>query len=346
MTRGRSWPPRRWNPSAQLARDLLADTVQAPWLKPSTADSVATMRAEHVYRSVTQSAPSAELPGNLLSKVQQLDHEIALLQSIRVGPDPALGRAVFGIESSAWRGKAVKHARAMLARTTRYVNTQLQGISIRGVGRHAIYHVTFGGKNSTVPVVIHSLLPYGVRVGLLVQADNARVTGQTASIYVPPQSYSFTVTLTVHVHSDHGKIRLSLIAPQRSALYGHRLPAYPLVILVHPTDFGTVALGICAVALALFVVGSAFRAIRLGRPTPPAATDDLDDAADPVAPPDYSAPLDSGTGITDGAFLDLANRPPYPDSVGADPSDLASAGAAVLDQEPASPSRRATEERR
>jgi Family of unknown function (DUF6049) len=373
-------PPRRWNPSAQLATQLLADTVQAPWLKPSTADHVATMRAEHVYPSVTRSAPSAELPANLLSKVHKLDQQIALLQSIRVRPDAALGRAVFGIESSAWRGKAVKHARAMLARTSRYVTTQLQGISIRGVGRHAIYHVTFGGKNSTVPVAIHSLLHYQVRVGLLVQAVKATVTGQTSSITVPPESYSATVTLTVHVHSGHGRIRLSLIAPRASAFADHPcgaagtpsacspLPAYPLVIVVHPTDFGTIALGICAVALALFVIGSAVRAIRLGRPTPPTETDELDDEggqlqSDPgrrlatpssrapsltagFLPLDNSAPHDSGSGIRQEGLLDLANQRQYPDSVGADRSDLTSAGTSVLDQEPASPSRQATEERR
>jgi len=383
-------PPRRWNPSGQLANGLLADTVQAPWLKPSTADQLATMPAEHVYPAVTRSAPSAELPGDLLRKVSKLDHQIALLQSIRVRPDPALGRAVSGIESSAWRGEGLKHAHAMLARTTRYVNSQLQGISIQGVGRHATYHVTFGGSVAPVNVVVHSQLHYSVQVGLLVRADNATVTGHTVScdhgrctagpIIVPPGNFSFAVKLTVHVHSQHGKIRLSLIAPQGSR---QPLPAYPLVIVVHPTDFGTIALGICAVALALFVIGSAFRAIKLGKPAPPDAPDDLDDPADEaatptgpraaagadpgpgfvpphaaparpvgtrspsgwVAPPDHSAPHDRGAGIAHDGFPDLANRPEYPDSVGSDRSDLASAGPSVVDQEPASPSRRATEER-
>jgi hypothetical protein len=274
-------PPRHWNPSGQLANDLLADTIQAPWLRPITADHMATMRAEHLYPSVMQSDPGAERPTDLLSKINKLDHQIALLQSIRVKPDPALPRAVFGIESSAWHGNAVMHARHMLARTLRYVNTQLRGISLRGVGRHSTYHVTFGGKNSTINVVIHSQLHYTVRVALLVRSDKATVTGVPAYITVQPESYSVAATLTVHVHSQHGKIRLSLIAPGGSAMAGHPLPAYPLVIVVHPTDFGTIALGICAVALALFVIGSAFRAIRFGRPEPPGAGDDLDDGAGP-----------------------------------------------------------------
>jgi Family of unknown function (DUF6049) len=398
-------PPRHWNPSAQLANDLLADTVQAPWLRPATADQMASMRAEHLYPSVTQSEPSAELPSDLLSKIHKLDHQIALLQSIRVKPDPALGRAVFGIESSAWRGDAVKHARTMLARTLRYVNTQLRGISLRGVGRHSTYHVTFGGKNSTINVAIHSQLHYFVRVALLVQSDKATVTGEPPYITVPPGNYSVPVTLTVHVHSQHGKIRLSLIAPEGSAMARHPLPAYPLVIVVHPTDFGTIALGICAVALALFVIGSAFRAIRVGGPPPPEAGDDLDDGAGPpetdpgerpfapqragheslreadvagpgplspadeaastallagapattarslsrsgwIAPPGDSAPRDHRGGFTSGGLPDLGNRREYPDSVGSDRSDLASAEPSVVDQEPASLGRRATEEHR
>jgi hypothetical protein len=363
-------PPRRWNPPSQLANELLADTVQAPWLTPSTADQMATVRAEHIYPAVTRSEPSRELPGDLLSKVHGLDHQIALLQSIRVQPDPALERAVFYIESSAWRGRAVTHARAMLARTSRYVNTQLHGISIQGVGKHATYHVTFGGSVAPVNVAIHSQLHYAVRVGLLIQADNATVTGQRTMITVPAENFSRAATLTIHVHSEHGKIQLSLISPR-----GNPLPAYPLVIIVHPTDFGTIALGICAVVLALFVVGSAFRAIRLGRPTPPGATDELDDAAGPpepdpgvrgyvprsgehatarqaespsgwITPPDHSAQRDTGAGITHGGFLDLTNRPDYPDSVGGDRSDLASAGPSFVDQEPAAPSRRTTEEHR
>jgi Family of unknown function (DUF6049) len=398
-------PPRHWNPSGQLANNLLADTIQAPWLRPTTADQMARMRAEHLYPSVTQSDPSAQLPRDLLSKINKLDHQVALLQSIRVKPDPALGRAVFGIESSAWRGDAVKHARTMLARTLRYVNTQLRGISLRGVGRHSIYHVTFGGKNSTINVVIHSQLHYSVRVALLVQSDKATVTGEPPYITVPPGNYSVPVTLTVHVHSQHGKIRLSLIAPEGSAMARHPLPAYPLVIVVHPTDFGTIALGIGAVALALFVIGSAFRAIRVGRPPPPGAGDDLDDGAGPpetdagersvapqrggheslreadvagpgppsaadeavstaflagapattarslsrsgwIAPPGDSASRDHRGGITSGGLHDLGNRREYPDSVGSDRSDLASAEPSVVDREPASPGRRATEEHR
>src|SRR5215468_1491158 len=47
-------PPRRWDPPRQLASDLLADTVSAPWLRPSTVSQLAAMRQQHVYPSVLQ----------------------------------------------------------------------------------------------------------------------------------------------------------------------------------------------------------------------------------------------------------------------------------------------------
>ena len=330
-------PPRRWDPPRQLASNLLAETVSAPWLKPSTAGQLVTMRSERIYPSFTQSDPGAELPGRLLSKVSKLDHRLALLQSIRVRPDPALNRAVLGIESSAWRGKGGKHARALLARTTRYVNSQLGGISIRGVSvrggnKHVPYHVTFGGKTAPVNVVIHNALRYTVQVGLLVQANHAEVSGKDLTrITIPPENFSSAVTLTVHVQSKQGKIRLTLVSPKGTPLAGHPLPAAPLVIIVHPTNFGTLALAIFAVALALFVTGSAFRAIRNGRPAFPSAPDGgPDDPAGPEALDEHArsaAPEEQNPSAASGEpELSAAPEKPAPSAAGAEPAPSAASG--------------------
>jgi Family of unknown function (DUF6049) len=318
-------PPRRWDPPSQLASNLLAETVSAPWLKPSTAGQLATMRPERVYPSFTQSARDAELSGHLLDKVSKLDQQLALLQSIRAQPDPALNRAILGIESSAWRGKGGKHAQALLARTTRYMNSQLNGISIRGVSnrpgtKHVPYHVTFGGKTASVNVVIHNALRYKVKVGLLVQAEHVTVTGQPHLISIPPESYSGPVTLTVHVQAKHGTIRLSLISPK-----GSPLPANRLVIRVHATNFGTFALAIFAIALALFVIASAFRAIRNGRPAFPSAAPSAaggwpDDPSSPAARSESARPASPDDAAR--AALEDPGRSGSPD----EPARSASAG--------------------
>ncbi len=290
-------PPRRWDPPRQLASGLLADTASAPWLAPSTAGQMIAQRPERIYPKVTQSASPAELPAMLLHDVSKLDHRIELLQSIRVKPDPALSRAIFGVESSAWRGGGAKHARLLFERTNRYVRSQLHGVTIRaGGGSHNAYHVTLGGKTAPVPIVIHNALRYGVKVGLRVEATRAKVTGSLRTIYVPQLGYSHAVKLTVRVKGEHGKIRLSLVAPSGSALAGHPLPALPLLIFAHPTHLGTIALTIIAVALALFVVASAARAIRAGRPEPPDDVNDLDGSTQPPTPDEHAAgPEGDGT---------------------------------------------------
>ena len=316
-------PPRRWDPPRQLASGLLADTVSAPWLQPSTMSQMVAQRPERVYKKVTQNASPAELPAKLLHDVSKLDHRIELLQSIRVKPDPALSRAIFGIESAAWRGGAAKHARLLFKRTSRYVGSQLHGISIRGGGgRHNAYHVTFGGKTAPVNVVIRNDLRYPVRVGLHVEASQANVTGEPRFIRVPALSYSNPVKLTVRVKGKHGKIRLSLMAPDGSRLADHPLPAFPLVIIVHPTDFGTVALVICAAVLALFVIASAARAIKTGRAAPPDDANDLDGSTRPPTPGEHASVPRPDEAQRRGP---AAGDPPAPASYGRTAPDRAEA---------------------
>lgn len=315
-------PPRRWNPAMALAYGLLADTAHAPWLRPSTAGQLISMHQEKLYKPLPQFRSRRQLPARLLRQVARCDRKVALLESIRVRPDPVLHRAVFGIESSAWRAGRTRHAKAMLTRTDQFVESQLRGLSIESGGKKHKLYVTSGGKVSSVHVLIHNGLGYPVKVGLTVRASNATVQGQQRSVTIPARSYSAPVRLTVLVPgSTPGRIRLGLTSP-----HGTSLPFGQLTIQVHPTDFGTFALVICAAALAVFVAASAARAIRHGRPAPPS-----DPTSPDAGPPDSADPPD---------------RPEYPDSVFPDPPDMPSAGPAILAQERAAPSGRSTEERR
>jgi hypothetical protein len=325
-------PPRRWDPTSSLAGELLGETVHAPWLRSASASQLVAMKPEHVYKKVTQYGTIGAHTKRLLNSVSTLDRKIALLQAISVSKDPRLYRAVADIESSAWRGKAAKQATATLQRTSRYVDRQLRGVTISvGGGGRSVEHVTFGGSTAPVNVVIHNGLSYKVKVGLLVQASGATVTGQPRTVTIGPDSFSFNpVKLIVHVNGSHARIRLTLTAPLSSGLPGrapHPLPATPLVILVHPTEFGIIALVIVAIALALFVIASAFRAIRHGRPGPPGETAVLD-------------------GADDSSPAVLGSRPEQTASVGHDHSELTPAGPAAADQEATARSWRADQERR
>jgi len=322
-------PPRRWDPTSSIARELLGETVSAPWLQPSTASQLVAMKPEHVYKKVTQYGKIGAHTRRLLNSVSTLDRKIALLQAMSVEPDPNLYRAVADIESSAWRGKAAKQATATLRRTSQYVDRQLHGVTISvGGGGRSVEHVTFGGSTAPVIVVIHNGLSYAVNVGLVVQASHATVTGAPPTVTIGPHSFSFNpVKLKVHVNGSHARIRLTLTAPPGSSLRGHPLPAAPLLILVHTTEFGVIALIIVAIALAIFVIASAFRAIRHGRPRP------QEESVSPEGPDD-SSPAEMG------------KRPEHTDNVGQDQSELTPAGPAAADQQPAATSWRANQERR
>jgi len=179
----------------------------------------------------------------------------------------------------------VAHAWALLKQAKGYVNRQLGGVTIQsGGGRHRAYRVTLGGKTGSVPLAIHSDLRYPVRVALRVVASHATVKGWRGSITVPPLGYSRAVKLNVHVKGAQARIKLTLVSPANTSRAEHPLPTSRLVIVAHPTDFGTVVLVLFAAALALFVILSAARAIKNGRPEPPEDSDDIDGGTQPPAP--------------------------------------------------------------
>ena len=99
-------PPRRWDPPAGLASDLLRETVSAPWLHPASLGELAAV--QHPPGQVSRQAPDAvshaELGRSLLAQARQLDQQVKLLQSIQQNPDLTLDYGVAAVESAAWRG--------------------------------------------------------------------------------------------------------------------------------------------------------------------------------------------------------------------------------------------------
>jgi len=352
-------PPRRWDPPGQLASSLLSDTVTAPWLSASTVGQIESQPDQRSGLPPYQAGRG--LSRRLLQAVSRLDAQIALLQSIRVGPNPILNHAVFGIESSSWRGRNGKLAEVMLDRTQRYVDRQFGGLAIIGSP-----YVTLGGKVSTVPVVIRNTLNYSVRVRLVLQATNATVTLARPVVLVHAHSYSTPLRLIVHASgSGSGIIRLSLTSPGHAALPVH------LLMHVKPTEFGALVLVICAAVLAVFVIASAARALRHGRPAARAEKQERAEreqaereeaereeravGGEPGAfgpgtygpgPPNGAPGLAAGPGggLSDDP-LDARGQLRYADNVVTDGPELRPAGQATAGQESAAPGRRPTEER-
>ena len=274
-------PPRRWNPPAGLAQGLLAETASVPWLRPVSVTQLVTAKlpAGQPVRQPPTSRARGGLTSKLLRQVKDLDRRVALLQSIRLRPDPSLSVAVAGVESSAWQGAAGGlQAQALLDRVSGYLSSQQQALTITKP-----LPITMGGLKGSPPVSISSHLTYPVRVRLQVSVPGGAgvVISAPAIRTIPPDSV-VNIKLNVHAATVGSTIiHLALLAPN-----GTVLPGSTVAMTIRATQFGTLVLVILAAALGIFMITSAARAIRQGgaaRDTDPPGSgqDDAGGAGDP-----------------------------------------------------------------
>jgi hypothetical protein len=253
-------PPRQWNPTASLATALLTESDDAPWLRPASVSSLISVDSS--AGQVPRVRPPGtkygrgELHRSLLRKVKGLEASIRLQASMfGAARSTYLAGAVAAVESSAWRGHP-RQAKALLASVSAYLRGQERQVRIIDTGQD-----TLTGKSGSVPVSINNRLGRTVTVLLRVRAPSGRMT-------VRPLVTSVTIgkhqqrTVVVKVRSavaGSTVLRLSLAAPN-----GAPLPGTQAKLTVDATHFGTTALVIVAIAIAVFVVTAIARAIRRG----------------------------------------------------------------------------------
>jgi hypothetical protein len=172
-----------------------------------------------------------------------------------------LSTAVDAVESSAWRGgrRAQRPAAQLLRHELSFVTGKLAQVGIVTSGR-----VTLGGKEGDVPVSVRNNLaqPVTVQVRARVPAeDQVTIAPYKRLVRVPAKS-SATVRIPVRAAAAGSKtITLWLATPEGAAL-----PGRPTSLTVTATHFGTLAIVIISVALVVFVLSAAARAIRRGGP--------------------------------------------------------------------------------
>jgi hypothetical protein len=267
-------PPRRWDPGAALASSLLDETVHTPWLRPaSLASLVAT---PHPTGQVRREGPPkyqvsrSELRAPLLRQVQQLNNQIGLLTSILAHPPPRyLSTAVAAIESSAWRGQPSgrRTARQLLRKVSAFVAAQQRQVRIIDPLR-----VTLGGKSGEVPVSIRNGLRQAVRVRLRVGVSSAGrvVIGNPKKLITVPAGQQKTIKIPVKA-AEAGTTTLTLELTNPG---GQPLPGSTAQVTVEATHFGTMAIVIIGIALAVFVITAIGRAIRRGIRQPGGGSDE------------------------------------------------------------------------
>jgi hypothetical protein len=260
-------PPRRWDPSLSLASTLLDETATAPWLHPATLASIVAdgppPGSPARRRPPLHLVSRGELTGALLRQVRNpLAAQVRLLDSILTkGGQGYLSTAVDAVESSAWRGnrKAQRPAAQLLRHELSFVTGKLAQVRIVTSGR-----VTLGGKAGDVPVSVRNNLaqPVTVQVRASVPAgDQVTIAPYKRLVTVPAKSQA-TVRIPVRAAAAGSKtLTLWLATPGGAAL-----PGKPTTLTVTATHFGTLAIVIISVALVVFVLSAAGRAIRRGGP--------------------------------------------------------------------------------
>ena len=281
-------PPRRWDPSRSLADALLQDTATAPWLRPATLASI--LADGPPAGSPARQPPPAHLGGHgelnwaLLRQVRgTLTTQVGLLDSIlSTNGHGYLSTAIDAVESSAWRGgrRAQRPAAQLLRHELAFVEGRLRQVRIVDSSR-----VTLGGKAGDVPVSVRNDLPVAVTVRLKASApaeDQVTIAPYKQLITVPAKSQA-TVRIPVRAAAAGSKtLTLWLTTPE-----GARLPVQPTGLTVTATHFGTLAIAIISVALVVFVLSAAARAIRRGGPQDGGAgveAEDLDPMPSPRDP--------------------------------------------------------------
>ena len=257
-------PPRRWDPGAALAGSLLDETVHTPWLRPASLSGL--VAAPPPAGQVRRDGPPkyqvsrSELRAPLLRQVQQLNDQIGLLESILVQSGPRyLSTAVAAIESSAWRGQPSgrRTARQLLRKVSAFVAVQQHQVRIIDPLR-----VTLGGKSGEVPVSIRNTLGQAVRVRLQVSVPSTGriVIGNPDKLITVPGGQQKTIKIPVKAAAA-GSTTLTLWLTNPG---GRPLPRSTARVTVEATHFGTMAIVIIGIALAVFVITAIGRAIRRG----------------------------------------------------------------------------------
>jgi hypothetical protein len=318
-------PPRRWDPGAALASSLLDESVHTPWLRPASLSSLAA--TPHPTGQVRRNGPPkyqvspSELRAPLLRQVQQLNGQIGLLASILVDAGPRyLSTAVAAVESSAWRGQPSgrRTARQLLRKVSTFVAVQQRQVRIIDPLR-----VTLGGKSGEVPVSIRNHLGQAVRVRLGVGVPSAGriVIRNPKKLITVPAGQQKTIKIPVKA-SEAGSTTLTLWLTNPA---GRPLPGSTARVTVEATHFGTMAIVIIGIALAVFVITAIGRAIRRGTRQPggdeggaggtAAVAADGDGTTAPAGDGDETAAAGDGAAETSPTEPDPAYTGPEADSV-------------------------------
>jgi Family of unknown function (DUF6049) len=260
-------PPTDWSPSAALASELLSETVRAPWLAPTSLNSLA--KSPDSYRGIRRQPPPAsrkspdELSGRYLSQVSAVGAKLGVYQAMLYQPSrsylQSLDEALAATESSAWRGSGSAQGVALADTLSAYLKSEEKQVKII-----AAVQVSMGGASGAVPISIQNKLhqAIAVRLGASVVNSPGRTSqltvGRIQKLVVVQPQYAVTVRLSVSSAPQGSTIiRLSLTSAN-----GTLLPFATTSLTVQSTRYGRAILFLIGAAIGVLVLTSAYRGVR------------------------------------------------------------------------------------
>lgn len=286
-------PPQRWRPSAALATGLLSETATAPWLSPASLSRVAAAKRVPRFPAPEKTGQlQAPFSPGMLAKLRHLDRQITNLQSFQAYPNANLWLGAATIESSAWNGTSPGTRTALLGTVESYFRKQDNAVEIIADRR-----ITLGGLKGSVAVSIYNKLDYAVRVSLKASASSGLRVSQSppGPIMVPAGREQ-----RVELHIQTSQVGSASITLGLQSATGIRLRARPVTMTVQATQLGVLAMIILAVALGVFLIASAARAVHRDRAASAGAGN-----AGPAAAAGEAEPNDTQADTVEGERTEL-----------------------------------------
>ncbi|MBV9383764.1 MAG: hypothetical protein JOY82_18970 [Streptosporangiaceae bacterium] len=252
-------PPRRWDPSPDVAGTLLAETVHAPWLRPAILGSLARGKPAVAKSPPDSQVTPAELSRGYLGQVKALAVNLHVYKDMLYQPDQpylqSLDGAIAAAESSAWRGGAAAGGQQALARLSEYLAASEQKVKIL----NGSTKVTLAGSSGRVPVSIFNGGNQAIQVKLVATSPGGRLTvGKSSSLVTVLARRIQSVRLSVQSAAiGNSTVQLQLVTED-----GSPLAWTTESISIQSTRYGRALLVVIVAALGVVVLTSATRWIR------------------------------------------------------------------------------------
>jgi Family of unknown function (DUF6049) len=236
----------RWAPSPSFLRSVLRATQVAPWMIPTTLESLLNSPRGTSDR-LPYVAGNSELTRAYLGQLKVVQSKVGQLTAVQQTPGPvkqAYAEALVRAQSAAWRTEPGTGA-ALLTAISSELNTQIDQVRPISSGT-----ITFSGDAGNVPVTLANDSDSVVNVGLsLIGVPSSRLESvpKTGIVIEPGQKISLEIPVRI-VGGDPLPTKVQLLTPKGQA-YG---------------TSATIVLGSTAYARAAgWVVVAAFGAIAI-----------------------------------------------------------------------------------